>query len=284
MFAAVAMNLLPAGGSADYVVTGTWSDKAAKEAAKHGKVNLVLPKVDKYLEVPSQETWKLSDDADYVYYCANETIGGVEFDFIPKTKAPLVCDMSSNIMTRKFDVTKFACIIAGAQKTLGPAGVTMIIIRDDMLSAERRHAICPEVWNFEVQAKAKSAYNTPPCYAIYMMGLVFKWMLETGGVEHFEEQNKLKAELMYGTMRESGDFYKAIIKEGSQSRMNIPFRVGNDAELEKKFVAEAKALGLDGLGGHRSVGGCRASFYNAVTLENVRALVAFMLEFQQRNQ
>lgn len=284
MFSAVPLNLLKEGGSADYVVTGTWSDKAAKEAAKFGKVNLVVPKPDKYIEVPDQSTWNLSDDADYVFYCSNETIGGVEFDFIPQTDKPIVCDMSSNIMTREFDVTKFACIIAGAQKLLGPAGVTMIIIRKDMLSADVRRKECPEVWNFQNQAKMKSVYNTPPCYSIYIMGLVFNWMVARGGVAHFEKQNAVKAQLFYETMNNSNGFYSAIVKEGSRSRVNIPFHVGGeDAVMEKKFVEEALALGMDGLAGHRSVGGCRASFYNAIQLEDVVKLCAFMDGFMKRN-
>lgn len=285
MFAAVALNLLPVNGKADYIVTGTWSDKAAKEAEKYGSVNYVVPKVDKYLGVPPLDQWKLSEDADYVYYCSNETVGGVEFNFIPETTKPLVCDMSSNIMTRQFDVTKFACIIAGAQKLLGPAGVTMIIVRDDMIGKQQNE--CPTVWNFKKQAEMESRLNTPPCFSIYVTGLVLRWMSKNGGVKYFEERNKRKAELLYQTMEDSRGFYNAVINKDSRSRVNIPFLVGGpkgDPVVEKKFVAAAKQVGLDGLNGHRSVGGCRASIYNVITYEDVQKLCKFMNKFQMENQ
>jgi len=286
MFAAVPLNLLSVNGKADYLVTGTWSEKAAKEAEKYGTVNLVTPKPDKYLGVPSKDEWKFSDDADYVYYCSNETIGGVEFHSIPDVNGkPLVCDMSSNIMTREFDVTKFVCIVAGAQKLLGPAGVTMVIIRDDMLGKERKE--CPTIWNFKKQVELESRLNTPPCYSIYITGLVFKWMLKSGGVSHFEKRNIEKSKLFYETMENSKSFYAAVINKDSQSRVNIPFRVGGEKgneELEKEFVKEAKKIGLDGLNGHRSVGGCRASMYNAITLGDVQKLCKFMHDFQMEHQ
>lgn len=286
MFAAVALNFLSLNGTADYIVTGAWSEKAAKEAQKYGNVNWVVPKPKKYLGIPSVEEWKLSEDADYVYYCSNETVGGVEFQFVPEVNGkPLVCDMSSNIMTREFDVSKFACIVGGAQKLLGPAGVTLAIVRDDMLGKERKE--CPSIWNFKNQAEQESRLNTPPCYSIYMTGLVFKWMLKSGGVSFFEERNIAKAKLFYDTMETSKGFYAAVINKDSQSRVNIPFRVGgvngNDV-LEKEFAAEAKKQGLDGLSGHRSVGGCRASIYNVVTLEDVQKLCNFMKEFQAQHQ
>lgn len=283
MFASVALNLMSVGGTADYIVTGTWSEKAAAEAQKYGKVNWVVEKPKKYLGVPDVATWKLSEEADYVYYCSNETIGGVEFNFIPKTDKPLVCDMSSNIMTREFDVSKFACIIAGAQKLLGPAGVTMIIVRDDMLG--RHQPICPAIWEFKKQVEMESRLNTPPCYSIYVMGLVFKWMKRNGGVSFFENRNIEKAKLFYDAMKGSKGFYQALVNKDSQSRVNIPFLVAHgDDEVQKKFVKQAKAKGLDGLAGHRSVGGCRASFYNAITVEDVKKLTNFMEEFQMENQ
>jgi len=286
MFAAVALNLLSVGGKADYLVTGTWSEKAAKEAEKYGAVNWVAPKPEKYLGVPPADTWKFSEDADYVYYCSNETIGGVEFHEIPDVNGkPLVCDMSSNIMTKEFDVTKFACIVAGAQKTLGPAGVTMVIVRDDMIGKERKE--CPTIWSFKKQADLESRLNTPPCYAIYITGLVFKWMVKCGGVQFFEKRNISKSTLFYDSMENSDGFYAAIINKDSRSRVNIPFRVGgpngNEA-LEKEFVKEAKKRGLDGLAGHRSVGGCRASMYNALTYEDVEKLCEFMKEFRLQHQ
>lgn len=286
MFAAVPLNLLSVSGKADYIVTGTWSEKAALEATKYGEVNWVVPKPDKYLGVPPVNEWKLSEDADYVYYCSNETVGGVEFNFIPDTKGkPLVCDMSSNIMTREFDITKFDCIVAGAQKLLGPAGVTMVIIRESFLGRERVE--CPTIWNFKKQAELESRLNTPPCYSIYITGLVFKWMLKVGGVKYFQEENIKKSKLLYKTMEDSKGFYTAVINKDSQSRVNIPFRVGGprgDDVIEKKFVQEAKNMGLDGLSGHRSVGGCRVSMYNVITLEDVQQLCAFMESFQLQNQ
>jgi len=284
MFAAVALNFLK--GKADYICTGTWSEKAAKEAEKYGKVHYVVPKPEKYLGVPSADQFNLSGDADYVYFCYNETVGGVEFNFIPETNGiPLVVDMSSNILTRKIDITKFACIIAGAQKNVGPAGVTMVIVREDMLG--REHKICPTIWNFKKQAEMESRLNTPPCYSIYITGLMFKWVLKNGGVDHFHELNTQKSQLIYETIETSKGFYKAVINKDSQSRVNVPFRVGGpygDDVVEKKFVEEAKKNGLHGLSGHRSVGGCRASMYNAVTLEQVQKLCNFMKKFQMENQ
>lgn len=286
MFAAVPLNLLSVNGTADYIVTGTWSEKAAKEAEKYGNVHLVVPKTDKYLGVPPMEQWSFSENADYVYYCSNETIGGVEFNFIPDTKGkPLVCDMSSNIMTREFDITKFDCIIAGAQKLLGPAGVTMIIVKESFVGREQKG--CPIIWNFKKQVELESRLNTPPCFSIYITGLVFKWMLKSGGVGHFEKQNIEKAKLLYQTMEESRGFYTAVINKDSQSRVNIPFLIGGpkgDTNVQKKFVEEAKAKGMDGLNGHRSVGGCRASIYNAITITDVEKLCKFMRDFQMENQ
>ncbi|XP_065063757.1 phosphoserine aminotransferase-like [Rhopilema esculentum] len=284
MFAAVALNFLEEGKSADYLVTGTWSDKAVIEAEKYGKVNRIFPKQSKYTTIPPKSEWKFNKDASYVYYCSNETIGGIEFHDIPETNGvPLICDMSSNIMTRKFDVTKFACIVAGAQKLLGPAGVAIVIVREDMLGKERKE--CPTIWNFKKQVAMESRLNTPPCYSIYITGLVLNWMKRQGGVQTFEERNARKAKLFYDTMENSKSFYSAIIDPCARSRVNIPFRVGQgDENLESKFVAEAKSQGLDGLAGHRSVGGCRASIYNTLTYEDVERLTGFMKEFQLTNQ
>jgi len=284
MFAAVALNFLPVGKSADYMVTGTWSDKAVIEAEKYGKVNRVFPKQQKYTTIPPKSEWKFDKDAAYVYYCSNETVGGIEFSEIPETNGvPLICDMSSNIMTRKFDVTKFACIVAGAQKLLGPAGVTIIIVREDMLGNERKE--CPTIWNFKKQAQMESRLNTPPCYSIYITGLVLAWMKNHGGIGFFEERNDRKSKLFYDTMEKSNGFYDAVIEPGARSRVNIPFRVGKgDDALEAKFVEEARKQGLDGLAGHRSVGGCRASIYNTLTYEDVEMLTNFMKNFQLTHQ
>lgn len=281
MFAAVALNFLK--GKADYICTGTWSEKAAKEAEKYGKVNYVVPKPAKYLEVPSRDQWNLSEDADYLYFCYNETVGGIEFDSIPDSKGiPLIVDMSSNIMTRHINVNQFACVIAGAQKNLGPAGVTMVIVREDMLGNEK--TICPSIWNFKKQVEMQSRLNTPPCYSIYITGLVFKWILKNGGIEAFHNGNIKKSDLLYETIKASGGFFKAIVNEGSRSRVNIVFRVGEGEVMEKKFVEEARLKGLHGLSGHRSVGGCRASLYNPITLQQVQLLSQFMKEFQVENQ
>eukprot|EP00112_Aurelia_sp_Birch-Aquarium-sp1_P018820 Seg455.6 transcript_id=Seg455.6/GoldUCD/mRNA.D3Y31 product="Phosphoserine aminotransferase" protein_id=Seg455.6/GoldUCD/D3Y31 len=284
MFAAVALNFLGEGKSADYLVTGTWSDKAAIEAEKYGKVNRVLPKQEKYTTIPPTSEWKHDKDAAYVYYCSNETVGGIEFTDIPETNGiPLICDMSSNIMTKKFDVTKFACIVAGAQKLLGPAGVTIVIVREDMIGKERKE--CPTIWNFKKQAAMESRLNTPPCYSIYITGLVLKWMKKEGGVQAFEERNARKSKLFYDTMERSKGFYHAVIEPIARSRVNIPFRVGHgDEVLEKEFVEAAKKQGLDGLAGHRSVGGCRASMYNTLTYEDVEKLTKFMQDFQLTHQ
>ncbi|XP_002158901.3 probable phosphoserine aminotransferase isoform X1 [Hydra vulgaris] len=282
MFAAVAMNFLTENGIADYLVTGTWSEKAASEASKYGRVNLVVPKVAKYTGIPPTETWQLSKDADYFYYCSNETIGGIEFDFIPETNGkPLVCDMSSNIMTRKLDISKFACIIAGAQKLLGPAGVVLVIVREDLIGKQLK--ICPSIWNFKEQVELGSSLNTPPCYSIYITGLVLKWMKKLGGLEYFEKQTHEKSQLLYNTIADSKGFYTALVEVKSQSRLNISFRVGGpngDESVEKSFVQLAKERGLDGLSGHRSVGGCRASIYNTISLADVERLSIFMKEFQ----
>lgn len=283
MFAAVALNLLGITGEADYLVTGTWSNKAAKEAEKYGKVNLIFPKTDKYQDIPDRNTWKLSPTASYVYYCANETVDGVEYQTIPETDKMLVADMSSNFMTRPIDWSKYGCVFGGAQKNVGPAGNTIVVIRDDLLG--KALPICPSIWNFQLQAKDNSVYNTPSVFAVYVMEKVFQWIKRNGGIKEMERQAIEKSNLLYQVMEESNGFYTCPIKQRARSRMNVPFRVGGpngDEALEKLFLKESESMSMYQLKGHRSVGGIRASLYNAVQLDDVKVLVKFMREFQKK--
>ncbi|XP_015431681.1 PREDICTED: probable phosphoserine aminotransferase [Dufourea novaeangliae] len=277
-FAAIPLNMMTT-GTADYIVTGSWSAKAAKEAAKYGEVNLVLPKTTKYTEVPDPSTWKLNSNASYVYYCANETVHGIEFNYIPETNGvPLVADMSSNILTRSLDISKFAVIFAGAQKNIGPAGVTLVIVRDDVLGHAMK--VCPTMLDFTVMAADNSLHNTPPVFQVYTVGLVFKWIREHGSVEGMEKLAILKSQKIYEVINQSKGFYSCPVKTDVRSRMNVPFRIGkDDEELEKKFLSGASARGMLQLKGHRSVGGIRVSLYNAITVEEAEKLVEYMQWF-----
>ncbi|XP_024883650.1 probable phosphoserine aminotransferase [Temnothorax curvispinosus] len=281
LFAAIPMNIM--NGTADYLITGSWSAKAAKEAAKYGKVNMVLPKVTKYTEIPDPSTWNLDANASYVYYCANETVHGIEFDYIPETNGiPLVADMSSNILTKPFDVSKFAVIFAGAQKNIGPAGVTLVIVRNDMLG--RAMDICPTILNFTIMANDNSLHNTPPVFQIYMVGLVFEWIKKNGGVEGMQNFARKKSSKIYDVIDGSKGFYMCPIKPDARSKMNIPLRIRNgDEELEKEFLSGATARGMLQLKGHRSVGGIRASLYNAVTEEEAEILANYMKWFYNKH-
>ncbi|CAG9766828.1 unnamed protein product [Ceutorhynchus assimilis] len=285
-FAAVAMNFLNRTGTADYAVTGTWSNKAAKEAEKYGTVNLVFPKADKPGSIPDQSTWNLNPNASYFYYCDNETVDGVEFPYIPETNGvPIVVDMSSNIMTRKVDVSKFGCIFGGAQKNIGPSGVVVVIVREDLLGNAMK--ICPSVFNFTQVHKENSVLNTPATFSVYVMEKVLQWIKKNGGVDNMEVQSSRKSGLLYEAMKASNNFYSSPIDKNCQSRINIPFRVGGpqgNEELEEKFLVEAEKRFMYQLKGHRSVGGIRASLYNAITYEDVALLVKFMKEFQAQNQ
>nr|CAD7265943.1 unnamed protein product [Timema shepardi] len=285
LFAAVALNLLSRTGTADYLVTGTWSSKAAAEAAKYGKVNLVLPKTNKFLEIPNSSTWNLDPNASYVYYCANETINGVEFHDIPDTKGvPLVCDMSSNFLSRPVDVSKYAVIFAGAQKNIGPAGATVVIVKEDVLGNSMD--ICPTILDFTIQAKNNSIYNTPPTFSIYVMSRVFEWIKRNGGVLQMEKNAIEKSNTIYSIIESSGGFYSCPVKKDSRSRMNVPFRIGGEngnEALEKEFLNGAQKLGMLQLKGHRMVGGIRASLYNAITIQEAQVLAAYMKEFSQNN-
>jgi len=281
VFAGVALNLIGRTGTADYIVTGGWSSKAAKEAAKYGKVNLVLPKVSKFTNVPDQKTWNLDPNASYVHYCDNETADGVEFPYVPETNGvPIVADMSSNIFTRPFDITKFGVVYAGSQKNFGPAGICLVIVREDLLNYAL--PITPAILDFKANYAANSEYNTPPTFTIYVCGKVFKWILKNGGVPGMYERSLQKSRLVYNTVEESNGFYSCPVEKPYRSRMNAVFRVGGptgDEALEKEFLAGAQARGMLQLKGHRSVGGIRASLYNAVTLEDATTLVSYMKEF-----
>jgi phosphoserine aminotransferase len=285
-FSMVPMNLLTAGSWADYVVTGSWSEKAVKEAKKVGAINIAWTgKADNYVRVPTQEELKLTPGAAYVHLSTNETIHGVEFHRLPDLgKAVIVADTSSHMFSRPIDVTKYGLIYAGAQKNLGPAGVTLVIVRDDLVkkAAEAKsYANLPVMLQYGTHIPDKSLYNTPPAFAIYVMGLAMKWLLSIGGLEGIDTINERKAGKLYAEIDRTG-FYKGHAAKESRSRMNVTFRLPNE-DLEAKFVKEAKAAGMDGLKGHRSVGGLRASIYNAFPEAGVDALVAFMKEFEKKN-
>jgi phosphoserine aminotransferase len=278
-FSMVPMNLLPAGGKADYVVTGSWSKKAIKEAQRIGTVNVAATtESDNFTRVPKQEELKLDPEAAYVHMTTNETIHGVEYKYDPDTgDVPLVADASSDIFSVPMNVGKYAMIYAGAQKNLAPAGVTLVIMRDDLLA--RSPAGLHTMLNYNTHAKENSLYNTPPVFSIYVMRLVLRWLLDQGGLEAVGRHNEEKAGLLYDAM-DATEFYRPHAAKDSRSLMNVTFRLPSE-ELEKQFVAEATKAGLDGLKGHRSVGGIRASIYNAFPRAGVEALVAFMKEFER---
>lgn len=285
--AAVPLNLLGENKKADQIVTGAWSKKAFAEGKKYGDINLVATSADKnFSYIPDPSTWSLDPQASYLQYCDNETVHGVEFGFVPEAGGvPLVADMSSNFCSKPVDVSKFGLIYAGAQKNVGPSGTTVVIARKDWLG--KQMDICPTMLNYDIQASNSSMYNTPPCWGIYMCGLVFEWLQGVGGLEAMAKINTKKAATLYGKIAESPMFHSPVA-EDCRSKMNVPFRVGtaedgtpgNEA-LEKEFIGEATKAGLIGLKGHRSVGGCRASIYNSVTQEDVEALVDFMNKFEK---
>ncbi|MDD3472832.1 MAG: 3-phosphoserine/phosphohydroxythreonine transaminase [Syntrophaceae bacterium] len=280
-FAMVPMNLLPPGKTAEYINTGTWATKAIKEIEILGKPHkVVATSADRdFSYIP--KNYEVSADSAYLHYTSNNTIKGTQWPSLPKAgDVPLVADMSSDILCRPFDINPHGLIYAGAQKNLGPAGVTVVIIRDDML--ERCPKDIPTMMRYTTHAEKNSLYNTPPCISIYLVGLVLKWIEETiGGLKAMEARNMQKADLLYGYMDSSG-FYRGTADKDSRSLMNVTFRLPNE-DLEKQFIAEATRNSLGGLKGHRSVGGCRASIYNAVGPESVAALVDFMKEFARKN-
>ncbi len=281
-FSMVPLNLLRGKQSADYVNTGEWSKKAIGEAKKFGNVNVVANNADKNSSyVPAFDTWKCDPAAAYLHYTTNETIGGVEFGWVPDTgKVPLVADMSSNILSRPYDVAKFGLIYAGAQKNIGPAGLAVVIVREDLLG--QAAPITPTMLDYKIHADADSMYNTPPTYGIYMAGLVFQWLKKQGGVAAMEQVNIAKAKLLYDAIDASNGFYHCPVAKADRSRMNVPFTLKNNS-LDPEFLKQADARGLLQLKGHRSVGGMRASIYNAMPLAGVQALVAFMNEFANQH-
>jgi phosphoserine aminotransferase len=280
-FSMVPMNLLPQGGSADYVVTGVWAQKAVKEAKRIGAVKVAASTEGEHFKrVPKQQELQLDPNAAYVHYTTNNTIYGTQCFYTPATgSVPLVADASSDIFSRPIDVARYGLIYAGAQKNLAPAGVTLVIVRDDLL--RRTPSTLPTMMQYPVHVENKSMYNTPPVFAIYVMRLVLGWLLKQGGLEGAERVNARKADKLYAEIDRTG-FYRGHAEKDSRSRMNVTFRLPSE-ELEKKFVKESTAAGLDGLKGHRSVGGLRASMYNAFPEPGVEALVQFMQEFERRN-
>ncbi len=279
-FSAVPLNLLGDAKSADYVNTGQWSKKAIKEAKRYCEVNVVASsEADNFASIPAFESWKLNQDAAYLHYTPNETIGGVEFFWTPEVDVPVVADMSSTILSRPIDVNKFGLIYAGAQKNIGPAGLTIVIVRKDLLG--KAHPLCPVGMDYQVAAENESMYNTPPTMAIYLAGLVFKWLKAKGGLAAMEVVNRKKAEKLYSYIDNSG-FYGTPVEVASRSLMNIPFTLAS-ADLDKAFLTGADEAGLLNLKGHRSVGGMRASVYNAVPEAAVDALIDYMKDFAQRN-
>jgi phosphoserine aminotransferase len=283
-FSMVPMNLLGAGETADYIDTGSWAGKAIKEAKKVGKVNVTgSTRSDHYSRIPSASELTLTPGAAYVHMTSNNTIEGTEWKTLPATGAvPLVSDTSSDMFSRPIDVGRHALIYAGAQKNMGPAGLTIVIVRDDLLERSKaRAATLPTMLNYAVQAEHKSLYNTPPAFAVYATGLVMKWLIEQGGLEAIAGINARKAAKLYAEIDRSG-FYRGTAAGDSRSLMNVTFRLGSE-ELEKKFIKESTAAGLDGLKGHRAVGGMRASIYNAFPEAGVDALVDFMRDFERRN-
>jgi phosphoserine aminotransferase len=280
-FALVPMNLLGTKKSADYVDTGQWSKKAVQEAKRYCTPNVVASSADeRYTRIPDRAQWRLDPNAAYVHYTSNETIGGVEFHWVPDTGGvPLVCDMSSDILSRPLDVSKFGVIYAGAQKNIGPAGLTVVIVREDLLG--RALPTTPGVFDYKAQAEADSMLNTPATFGIYLSGLTFKWLLAQGGLGAIEKRNIEKATLVYELLDQT-EFYRCPVRREDRSRMNIAFTL-RDAKLDEPFLKEAQAQGLSELKGHRSVGGMRASLYNAMPVAGVKALVDFMREFEKRH-
>ena len=281
-FSMIPLNLLRGKASADYVNTGEWSKKAIAEAKKFGGVNVAAGSADKnFTYVPAFDVWKRDPNAAYLHYVANETIGGVEFNWVPDVaNVPLVADMSSNILSRVIDVSKFGLIYAGAQKNIGPAGFSVVIVREDMLG--QAAANTPTMLDYKIHADNDSMYNTPPTYGIYMAGLVFQWLKKNGGIPAMERANIKKAALLYDAIDASNGFYSCPVNQADRSRMNVPFTL-KDSNLDGDFLKQADARGLLQLKGHRSVGGMRASIYNAMPLAGVRALADFMGEFAKRH-
>jgi len=280
-FAAIPMNLLGSHTKATYIDAGYWAESAIDEAQKYCQVDVFNAKteIDGKVAVKPTSEWQVADDAAYVHFCPNETIDGVEIAEMPQTDKPIVADMSSNILSRQIDVSKYGLIYAGAQKNIGPSGLCIVIVRDDLL--DLASDILPSFLNYKILAEKDSMFNTPPTFAWYLSGLVFKWLKEQGGVAAMEQVNREKAALIYNYV-DSSDFYRNNIHPDNRSRMNVPFQLAKP-ELDELFLQQAEARGLVALKGHRAVGGMRASMYNAMPLEGVQALVDFMREFEAAN-
>jgi len=278
-FAAVPLNLSTPGQKVDQVVTGQWSKKALDEGRRFADVQVAASSAEQnFFVVPPQEEWQVHADAAYLHYCPNETIGGLEFDFVPEVSVPLVADMSSTILSRPLNVERFGAIYAGAQKNIGPAGLCLVIVRRDLLGRAREAT--PAMLDWQIAADNDSMYNTPPTFAIYLAGLVFEWLESLGGLAEMAKINQHKAATLYGVI-DASDFYNNPVESQSRSLMNVPFTLA-DAALDAPFLRDAEAAGLLNLKGHRSVGGMRASLYNAVEQASVEALCDFMKDFERR--
>ena len=279
-FAMVPMNLMGATGKADYAVTGNFSNLAAKEAVKYGTVHIAASSEDKnHSYIPAQSELKLSDDASYFYYCANNTIYGTEWGYVPETNVPLVCDMASDILSTPVDVSKYGVIFAGAQKNMAPAGLTVAIVREDLVGREL--PCTPTIMSYKTMIDKDSMYNTPPCWCIYMLGLNLDWVAENGGVEGMQKLRELRSGMLYDVLDHSKLFH-CHAQPGSRSGMNVTFRTGNE-ELDTKFIQEATEAGFVNLKGHRKTGGMRASVYNAMPVEGVERLCDFIRAFDKNN-
>lgn len=280
-FAQIPLNFMPEGGKADYIDTGIWSSKSAEEAARFGSVNIAASAKElDYFAIPGQNDWTLDPNAAYVHYATNETIGGLQFDWIPETgSVPLIADMSSDILSRQVDVSRFGMIYAGAQKNIGPSGLVVLIVREDLLG--RARSACPTMLNYQVAADNGSMYNTPASFSWYLSGLVFKWLKQQGGVEAMARINEEKQRKLYDFI-DASEMYDNPISRNARSWMNVPFRLASD-KLDKPFLAGAEERHLLNLKGHRSVGGMRASIYNAVPMAAVDALIDYMREFEKEH-
>jgi phosphoserine aminotransferase len=279
-FSAVPLNLLRPNGQADYVISGSWSQAAAEEAAKFGQVRAldIRHKRDNGLRsIHSPAEWQLSEQADYVHCCPNETVDGIEFVSLPQTQSPIIADLSSTILSRPIQVSDYGLIYAGAQKNIGPSGLTLVIVHEDLLNSANRTIPC--IQDYSLTAKHDSMFNTPPTFAWYLAGLVFDWLKRQGGVAAMAARNQAKADLLYSYLDQS-DFYRNDVAPEFRSWMNVPFLLADDG-LNNRFVEQAEASGLLALKGHRSVGGMRASIYNAMPIEGVQALIAFMQQFER---
>jgi phosphoserine aminotransferase len=286
-FASIPLNMLGAKSKADYLITGQWGEKALKECNKYGTGQVALnTKPSKFTTIPGKAEWKLDPEAAFVHYCMNETVNGVEVNYTPDVgSVPLVADMSSDFISKPIEVSKHACIYAGVQKNLGPAGMSVGIISPEFASGKHELKICPTYCSWKSTADAESMYNTPPCFTIYAMGEYLKHTKKVGGVAHWAEVSAKKSGMIYDVIDGSDGFYKCPVEKSARSRMNIPFTIGGgNEELEKKFLEGAKKVKLYTLAGHRSVGGCRASLYNGMPVEGVEILRDFMKSFHDENR